>query len=118
MIVKKIKEPCIHLFHLFRIFVKDYQFLRFTKNIGKNVSGKYIQNLFDSAPLATKAADDLIGNKMADTVAKLYNDDKITRFTSKNALSKSITPMQTENKTRKEIYKPPRKSDKLLMNLD
>ena len=55
---------------------------------------------------------------MADTVAKLYNDDKITRFTSKNALSKSITPMQTENKTRKEIYKPPRKSNKLLMNLD
>ena len=51
--------------------MKDYQFLRFTKNIGKNVSGKYIQNLFDSAPLATKAADDLIGNKMADTVAKL-----------------------------------------------
>ena len=32
-----------------RIYVKGYGFLSFAKNIGKNVTNKYGQKLFDSA---------------------------------------------------------------------
>ena len=32
-----------------RIYVKGYWFLSFAKNIGKNLSNKYGQTLFDSA---------------------------------------------------------------------
>ena len=68
-----------------QIFVKGYEFLLFAKNMGKNISknlsGKYIQNLLDHAKKsATEAlkitskrvfqkavedAGDLIGNKVA-----------------------------------------------------
>ena len=79
------------------IFLKGYGFLSFTKNIGKNigknisknVSGKYSQELVDHAKKCAadalktsskrviqkkaKTISDLIGNKIADAVAKLYN---------------------------------------------
>ena len=64
-----------------RIYVKGYGFLSFAKNIGKNLSNKYGQNLLDSANESTtdaiktsskraiqKTAEgtgDLIGNKIA-----------------------------------------------------
>ena len=32
-----------------RIYVKEYGFLSFAKNMGKNLSSKYGQKLFDSA---------------------------------------------------------------------
>ena len=40
-----------------RRYVKDYGFLSFAKNIGKNISSKYSQKLFDSAK---KSATDAI----------------------------------------------------------
>ena len=68
-----------------RIYVKGYGFLSFTKNIGKNLSNKYGQKLFDTAKKSTneaikiaskrvvqksaKATGDLIGNKIADKIA-------------------------------------------------
>ena len=39
-----------------RIYVKEYGFLSFTKNMGKNFSNKYGQKLFDSAKKSTKDA--------------------------------------------------------------
>ena len=88
------------------IYMKNYGFSSFAKNIFKNVSksssGKYSQKLLGSAQKsgATKAATDafetaskrtikktveetgfVIGNKTADTVAK-SNVDKITRTSS------------------------------------
>ena len=32
-----------------RIYVKEYEFLSFTKNMGKSLSNKYSQKLLDSA---------------------------------------------------------------------
>ena len=68
-----------------RIYVKGYGFLSFTKNIGKNLSNKYGQKLFDTAKKSTneaikiaskrvvqksaEATGDLIGNKIADKIA-------------------------------------------------
>ena len=76
------------------IYKKDYGFLSFAKNIGKSLSNKYGQKLLDSDNKSTtdviktklkraiqKTAEttgDLIGNKIADVVAKLY-DGKITK---------------------------------------
>ena len=70
-----------------RIYVKGYGFLSFAKNIGKNLSNKYGQNLLDSANESTtdaiktsskraiqKTAEgtgDLIGNKIADKMTSV-----------------------------------------------
>ena len=37
-----------------RIYVKGYGFLSFAKKMGKHLSGKYSQKLFDSAKKSTK----------------------------------------------------------------
>ena len=39
-----------------RGYVKDYGFLSFARNMGKNLSNKYIQKLFDKAKKSTTAA--------------------------------------------------------------
>ena len=84
-----------------RIYVKGYGFLSFAKNIGKNLSNKYGQKIFDTAKKSTtdaiktvskraiqktaKATGDLIGNKIADEITSISkksneelpnNDDK------------------------------------------
>ena len=39
-----------------RIYVKEYEFLSFAKNMGKNLSNKYSQKLLDSAKKSTADA--------------------------------------------------------------
>ena len=67
-------------------------------NISKILSGKYSQKLLDSAKKSgadalktaskraiqktAEATGNLIGKKIADAVAKLYDNNKITRTTS------------------------------------
>ena len=66
-----------------RIYVKGYGFLSFAKNMGKSLSDKYGQKLFDSAKKSTDAiktalkraiqktaetTGDLIANKIADKI--------------------------------------------------
>ena len=70
-----------------RIYVKQYEFLSFAKNMGKNVSSKYGQKPLDSAKKSTtdpiktaskraiqkiaEATSDLIGNKIADKITSV-----------------------------------------------
>ena len=69
-----------------RIYVKGYGFLSFAKNMGKGLSNKYGQKLFDSAKKyttdaiktaskraiqKTEATGDLIGNKIADKITSV-----------------------------------------------
>ena len=70
-----------------RIYVKGYGFLSFAKNMGKSLSNKYSQRLFDSAKKSTtdaintdskrsiqktaEAAGDLTGNKIADKITSV-----------------------------------------------
>ena len=70
-----------------RIYVKGYGFLSFAKNMGKSLSNKYGQKLFDSAKKSTtdaiktaskratqktaEATIDLIGNKIADKITSV-----------------------------------------------
>ena len=67
--------------------MKGYGFLSFAKNVGKNLSNKYGQKLFDSAKKSTadaiktasktaiqktaEATGDLIGNKIADKITSI-----------------------------------------------
>ena len=83
-----------------RVYVKGYGFLSFAKNLGKSLSNKYGQKLFDIAKKSTadaiktaskravqktaEATGDLIGNKIADKITsvlkkstkKLHNNDE------------------------------------------
>ena len=86
-----------------RIYVKEYGFLCFAKNMGKSLSNKYGQKLLDSAKKSTtnaiktaskraiqktaEATGDLIGNKIDDRITsvskkkpdkELYNNDDET----------------------------------------
>ena len=70
-----------------RIYVKEYRFLSFAKNIDKNLSNKYGQKLLDSTNKSTVdamktaskraiqktavATGDLIGNKIADKITSV-----------------------------------------------
>ena len=70
-----------------RIYVKGYGFLSFAKNIGKSLSNKYSQKLFDSAKTSTsdaiktaskraiqklaEATGDLVSNKIADKITSI-----------------------------------------------
>ena len=72
-----------------KIYVKRYGFLSFAKNMGKNLSNKYDQELLDSAKKSTtdaiktaskraiqktvEATGDLIGNKIADKITSVLN---------------------------------------------
>ena len=103
------------------IYIKDYGFLSFAKNmskdIGKNLSGKYSKKLIDSAKLTTdevklaskraiqktaEATGDLIGNKIA---------DKITAQKAKKAAQKKLIMKYQK----KDVYLQ-KKDNKLLMN--
>ena len=79
-----------------RKYVKGYGFLSFARNMGKSLSNKYGQNLFDSAKKSftdaiktasksviqktAEAAGGLIGNKIADKITsvskKISNNNK------------------------------------------
>ena len=70
-----------------RIYAKGYKFLSFAKNVGKSLSNKYGQKLFDGAKKSTtytiktvskraiektaEATGDLIGNKIADKITSV-----------------------------------------------
>ena len=70
-----------------RIYVKGYGFLSFAKNIGKNLSNKYGQKIFDTAKKSTtdaiktaskraiqktaEATGDLIGNNIVDKITSI-----------------------------------------------
>ena len=70
-----------------RIYVKGYGFLSFAKNMGKRLSNKYGQILFNSAKKSTtdtikiaskratqktaEATGDLIGNKISDKITSV-----------------------------------------------
>ena len=104
-----------------RIYVKGYGFLSFAKNMGKSLSNKYGQKLFNSAKKSTRdsiktaseATGDLIGNKT----------DKITNA-SKKKCNNNNNYNNNNNNNNDNVELPPIKKDiylqkkdsKLLMN--
>ena len=58
-----------------RIYVKGYRFLQFVKNIGKNLSNEYDQNILNNAKKATtdaiKTASKIAAQKTAEATGNL-----------------------------------------------
>ena len=106
-----------------KIYVKGYGFLSFAKDIGKNLSNKYGQRIFDTAKKSTnnaikiaskraiqKAAEatgDLIGNKIA---------DKITNA-SKKSNKELSNEEDTELTTHKKRYISPEERQQIIGEL-
>ena len=110
-----------------RIYVKGYGFLSFAKNMGKNLSNKYGQELLDSAKKyktdviktaskraiqkTAEATGDLIGNKTA---------DKITRVSKKKStkeLPNDEIEEDMEITTHKKRYLSPEERQQIINEL-
>ena len=118
-----------------RIYVKDYGFLSFVKNIGKNatkvaksMSNKYSQKLLDSAKKpandgiktaskraiqkTAEATDDLIGNKIAEKMTSIYkspNESNLVELHSKRDEKEIEIPEQR--------YKSPERRQQIIDEL-
>ena len=100
--------------------VKGYGLLSFAKNMGKSLSSKYGQKLFDSAKKSTdaiktaiqktaEATGDLIGNKIADKITS------ISKKSSNNNDNNNNDDGVELRTNKKDIYLQ-EKDSKLLMN--
>ena len=105
-----------------RIYVKGYGFLSFAKNMGKSLSSKYGQKLFDSAKKSTdaiktaiqktaEATGDLIGNKIADKITSVS-----TKLHSKEP-SNNNNNEDVELTTYKKIYISPEERQHIISEL-
>ena len=106
------------------IYVRGDGFLSFAKNVGKNLSNKYCQKLFDTSKksknnaikIASKravqktaeATGDLIGNKIA---------DKITSISKKPVKELPINDQDVEITTRKKRYISPEERQQIIDEL-
>ena len=84
-----------------RIYVKGYGFLSFAKNIGKNLSNKYGQKLFDTAKKSTKDAIKIASKRVVQKTAETTGDlignkiaEKITGRASPKDISISKKPLK------------------------
>ena len=100
-----------------RIYVKGYGFLSFAKNMGKNLSNKYRQKIFDTAKKSTtdaiktaskraiqktaEATGDLIGNKIADKI------NSISKKSNKELPNNDEKEEDVEITTHKKRYVSP-----------
>ena len=107
------------------IYVKEYKFLSFTKNMGKNLRSKYGQKLLDSAKNSTtdaiktaskkaiqktpEATGDLIGNKITDKITN------VSEKSSKELHSKEL--QNNEAEVPKERYTSPEKRQQIIDKL-
>ena len=107
-----------------RIYVKGYGFLSFAKNIGKNLSNKYGQKIFDTAKKSTtdaiktvskraiqktaEATGDLTGNKIA---------DKITSISKKTVKELPTNNEDVEIIIHKKIYISPEERQQIIDEL-
>ena len=97
-----------------RIYVKGYGFLSFAKNVGKSLSNKYSQNVFDSSKTSTTDAIKTASNRAIQKTAEVTGDlignkiaDKITSVSSKKStkeLSNNETEEDVEITTHKKRY--------------
>ena len=106
--------------------MKGCGFLSFAKNMGKSLSNRYGQKLFDSAKKSTtgeiktaskraihktaEATGDLIGNKIADKITRVSN-----KKSTKELHNNDKTEEDVEIITHKKVTYHQKKDSKLLM---
>ena len=103
-----------------RVYVNNYGFLSFVKNIGTQLGSKYCQKLLDRAKKSTtdaikttskraiqktaEATGDLIGNKIADKITSVSKKSKKPQNNEAN----------DESETPKERYISPEKRQQII----
>ena len=105
------------------IYVKGYGFLSFAKNMAKNFSYKYGQNL-DSAKKSTikaalkraiqktaEATSDLIGNKIADKITS------VSKISTKELHNNDETEEEDVERTHKKRYMFPEERQQIIDEL-
>ena len=111
-----------------RIYVKEYGFLSFAKNMGKSLSNKYGQKLLDSAKKSTtdaiktaskraiqktaEATADLIGNKIADKITSVS-----TKLHSNKRSNNNYNNEGVELTTHKRRYISPEERQQIINEL-
>ena len=109
-----------------RIYVKGYGFLSFAKNMGKKLSNKYGQKLFDSAKKSTtdaiKTASKRAIQKTAELTGYLIGNkitDKITSISKKSAkeLQNNETEVDAERASPKKRYISPEEMQQIINEL-
>ena len=102
-----------------RMYVKEYGYLSFARNIGKNLNNKYSQKLIDTAKKSTthaiKTASKRIIQKTAEATGDLVANkiaDKIT-----NASKKSNKEEDIELTTHKKRYISPEERQQIINEL-
>ena len=115
-----------------RIYVKGYGFFSFAKNIGKNLSNKYSQKLFETSKKSTneaikiasiravhktaEATGDLIGNKIADKITGRASPKDVS--ISKKSTKKLPTINEDEElSTNKKRYISPEERQQIIDEL-
>ena len=112
-----------------RIYVKEYGFLSFAKNMGKSLSNKFGQKILDSAKKSTtdaiktaskraiqktaEATGDLIGNKIADKITSV-SKKKYTKELHNNDETKEE---EVEITTHKKRYISPKERQQIIEEL-
>ena len=111
-----------------RIYVKDYGFLSFAKNMGQSLSNKYSQKLLDSAKQSTtdaiktvskrviqknaEATGDLIGNKIGDKITSVS-----TELHSKKSNNNNNNNEDIELTAHKKRYISPEEGQQIINEL-
>ena len=99
-----------------RSYVKDYGFLYFAKNIGKNLSNKYGQKLVDSAKKSATYALKIASKRTIQKTADASGDpDKITSIKKNHQVNH--TQMRLAMNTKRKIYISTRKTKKFIDEL-
>ena len=97
-----------------RVYVKDYGFLSFAKNMDKSLSNKYSQKLLDSGKKSTtdaiktaskraiqktaEATGDLIGSKIADKITNVSNKKSTKELPPNNDETEEDVEITTHRK--------------------
>ena len=108
-----------------RIYVKEFEFLSFSRNVRKNLSSKYGQKRLDSAKKSTtdaiKTASKTVIQKTTDATADLIGNkiaDKITSVSKKSSkLHSQNNEGNDESETPKERYIFPEKRQQIIDEL-
>ena len=98
--------------------------MSFPKNIGKNLSNKYVQKLFDTAKKSTKDAIKIASKKAIQKTAETTGDlignkiaDKITSISKKPVKELPINVEDAEITTRKKRYISPEEKQQIIDEL-
>ena len=89
-----------------RIYVKGYGYFSFAKNIGKNLSNKYSQKLYDTAEKPTTDAIKTASNRAIGKTAEAAGELIGNKISIKNTSVSKKSPKRLHSQNEDEIETP------------